>query len=206
MASLKEVKTRIASVNSTRKITSAMKMVASSKLHRAQQAIESMRPYERQLTHIMSALVGSMEGGTDIPFAANREVRRVALLLFTSNSSLCGAFNANVIKAFNRQVKTWREKGVEIVKVYPIGKKAAEAVRKAGFEITADWSGMLDHPDYGKAAGLAGEIMQMYARSEVDRVELICHHFKSAGRQVLQTETYLPIELPAVSDGDGSTM
>ena len=97
MASLKEVKTRIASVNSTRKITSAMKMVASSKLHHAQQAIESMRPYEHQLNHIMSTFVGNMEGEIDTPYAGEREVKRVAIVLYTSNSSLCGGFNANVI-------------------------------------------------------------------------------------------------------------
>ena len=100
MASLKEVKTRIASVNSTRKITSAMKMVASSKLHRAQQAIENMRPYERQLTRIMSTFVASMEGDeVETPYAVQREVKRVAIVLYTSNTSLCGGFNANAIKA-----------------------------------------------------------------------------------------------------------
>lgn len=105
MASLKEVKTRIASVNSTRKITSAMKMVASSKLHRAQQAIESMRPYERQLTRIMSTFVGSMEGEVDTAYAAQRDVKRVVIVLFTSNSSLCGGYNANAVKAFVKKSK-----------------------------------------------------------------------------------------------------
>uniref|UniRef100_UPI004024CE8D F0F1 ATP synthase subunit gamma n=1 Tax=Alloprevotella sp. TaxID=1872471 RepID=UPI004024CE8D len=97
MASLKEVKTRIASVNSTRKITSAMKMVASSKLHHAQQAIESMRPYEHQLSHIMSTFVANMEGSIESPYAGSREIKRVAIVVYTSNSSLCGAFNANVV-------------------------------------------------------------------------------------------------------------
>ncbi len=114
MASLKEVKTRIASVNSTRKITSAMKMVASSKLHRAQQAIENMRPYERQLTRIMSTFVASMEGDeVETPYAVQREVKRVAIVLYTSNTSLCGGFNANAIKAFHHKVedtakRVWR--------------------------------------------------------------------------------------------------
>ena len=88
MASLKEVKNRIASVNSTRKITSAMKMVASSKLHHAQQAIEAMRPYEQRLSHIMSTFVESLAGPAQTPYASEREVKRVAIALFTSNSSL----------------------------------------------------------------------------------------------------------------------
>lgn len=124
MASLKEVKTRIASVNSTRKITSAMKMVASSKLHRAQQSIESMRPYETQLGDIMKTFAAGLEGELDSPYVRRvDEVKRVALVLVTSNSSLCGGFNGNVIKAFSRKVEACRANGVSIVKVYAIGKK-----------------------------------------------------------------------------------
>lgn len=199
MASLKEVKTRIASVQSTRKITSAMKMVASSKLHRAQQAIESMRPYEQQLTHIMSAFVAGMEGELDTPYAGEREVKRVAIVLYTSNSSLCGGFNANVIKAFNHKVDSYRKAGVEIVKVYPLGKKAADAVRKAGFAITADYSHLLDYPAYRPAADIASEIMNLYAQKKIDRADLIYHHFKSAGSQILTEEEFLPVRLNAAT-------
>lgn len=200
MASLKEVKTRIASVKSTRKITSAMKMVASSKLHRAQQAIESMRPYEQRLSRIMSTFVGSMEGEVDTPFTGEREVKKVALILYTSNSSLCGGFNANAIKAFNRKVQEYRQAGVTIAKVYPIGRKAFDAVRKAGFEVSADNSAMLDHPNYEAAMRLASEVMDLYAQHEIDKADLIYHHFKSAGSQVLMEETYLPISLEESSE------
>ena len=199
MASLKEVKTRIASVQSTRKITSAMKMVASSKLHRAQQAIESMRPYEQQLTHIMSAFVAGMEGELDTPYAGEREVKRVAIVLYTSNSSLCGGFNANVIKAFNHKVDSYQKAGVEIVRVYPLGKKAADAVRKAGFAITADYSHLLDYPAYRPAADIASEIMNLYAQKKIDRADLIYHHFKSAGSQILTEEEFLPVRLNAAT-------
>lgn len=195
MASLKEVKTRIASVNSTRKITSAMKMVASSKLHHAQLAIERMRPYERQLSHIMSTFVGSMEGEIDTPYAGEREVKRVAIVLYTSNSSLCGGFNANVIKAFNRKVEAYRQQGIDIVSVYPLGKKAYDAVVKAGFTPSADYAVLLDHPSYEKAAQVAAEIMESYAEGEIDRADLIYHHFKSAGSQILTEEEFLPIKL-----------
>lgn len=195
MASLKEVKTRIASVNSTRKITSAMKMVASSKLHHAQLAIERMRPYERQLSHIMSTFVGSMEGEIDTPYAGEREVKRVAIVLYTSNSSLCGGFNANVIKAFNRKVEAYRQQGIDIVSVYPLGKKAYDAVVKAGFTPSADYAALLDHPSYEKAAQVAAEIMESYAEGEIDRADLIYHHFKSAGSQILTEEDFLPIKL-----------
>lgn len=200
MASLKEVKTRIASVNSTRKITSAMKMVASSKLHHAQQAIESMRPYEHQLSHIMSTFVANMEGSIESPYAGSREIKRVAIVVYTSNSSLCGAFNANVVKAFNHKLDDYKKAGIEVVKVYALGKKAADAVAKVGFNTPTDYSTLLDHPSYKKASDIATEIMDLYTTGQIDKAELIYHHFKSAGSQILTEETFLPIELDTTSN------
>lgn len=205
MASLKEVKTRIASVNSTRKITSAMKMVASSKLHRAQQAIESMRPYERQLTRIMSTFVGSMEGEVDTAYAAQRDVKRVVIVLFTSNSSLCGGYNANAVKAFVKKVEEYRNRDIEICRVYAMGKKAAEAVGKLKNFDLVDKSALLDHPSYQEAAKVASELMDLYVKGDIDEVDLIYHHFKSAGTQILTTKTFLPIDLHADSTEEGAT-
>lgn len=202
MASLKEVKTRIASVNSTRKITSAMKMVASSKLHHAQQAIESMRPYEHQLSHIMSTFVANMEGSIESPYAGSREIKRVAIVVYTSNSSLCGAFNANVVKAFNHKLDDYKKAGIEVVKVYALGKKAADAVAKVGFNDPTDYSTLLDHPSYKKASDIATEIMDLYTTGQIDKAELIYHHFKSAGSQILTEETFLPIELDTTSNNN----
>lgn len=205
MASLKEVKTRIASVNSTRKITSAMKMVASSKLHRAQQAIESMRPYERQLTRIMSTFVGSMEGEVDTAYAAQRDVKRVVIVLFTSNSSLCGGYNANAVKAFVKKVEEYRSRNIEVCRVYAMGKKAAEAVGKLKNFDLVDKSALLDHPSYQEAAKVASELMDLYVKGDIDEVDLIYHHFKSAGTQILTTETFLPIDLHVDSTEEGAT-
>ncbi len=205
MASLKEVKTRIASVNSTRKITSAMKMVASSKLHRAQQAIESMRPYERQLTRIMSTFVGSMEGEVDTAYAAQRDVKRVVIVLFTSNSSLCGGYNANAVKAFVKKVEEYRSRNIEVCRVYAMGKKAAEAVGKLKNFDLVDKSALLDHPSYQEAAKVASELMDLYVKGDIDEVDLIYHHFKSAGTQILTTETFLPIDLHTDSTEEGAT-
>lgn len=205
MASLKEVKTRIASVNSTRKITSAMKMVASSKLHRAQQAIESMRPYERQLTRIMSTFVGSMEGEVDTAYAAQRDVKRVVIVLFTSNSSLCGGYNANAVKAFVKKVEEYRSHDIEICRVYAMGKKATEAVGKLKNFDLVDKSALLDHPSYQEAAKVASELMDLYVKGDIDEVDLIYHHFKSAGTQILTTKTFLPIDLHTDSTEEGAT-
>lgn len=204
MPSLKEVKNRIASVGSTRKITSAMKMVASSKLHRAQQTIESMRPYEAQLSRIMSALHSDeCSEGVSTPYAEVREVKRVALVCLTSNSSLCGGFNANVIKELKRSIAKVREDGGEVVRVYAIGKKGAEAAAKMGMPCAADYSALLDHPAYLPAATLAQELMDGFRTGDLDRVELLYHHFKSAGTQVLTREALLPLTLSASTKPSG---
>ncbi len=195
MPSLKEVKTRIASVNNTRKITSAMKMVASSKLHRAQQAIENMRPYESRLEKIMASFINSMEGELSSPYAIKREVTRVALVVFTSNSSLCGGFNSNTIKALRKKVEEYRSNGVEVVQILPFGKKGAEAVRKLGYTEAPDYSAQLDHPAYEPAAQVAAELMEMFAKGEIDRIELVYHRFKNTASQILTEETFLPVSL-----------
>ena len=140
MASLKEVKARIASVNSTLKITSAMKMVASAKLHRAQAAIENMLPYERKLHEILEGFLSS-EGAVASAYAEKYDaIERVAVVVVSSNSSLCGAFNANVARKLGETLTEYRSLGKERVLVFPIGKKIAEAVRKAGCSATRLWA------------------------------------------------------------------
>ena len=134
MPSLKEIKGRIATVNSTRKITSAMKMVASSKLHHAQVAIQNMLPYETMLEHILKSFLAA-EAEPQTIFDQERPVKRVALVVFASNSSLCGGFNANVIKLMQRTVHSYeQELGEGSVEVYPIGRKVYEKARKLGYQ------------------------------------------------------------------------
>ena len=133
MASLKEVKTRINSVKSTRKITSAMKMVASAKLHKAQGAIENMLPYERKLNKILTNFL-SADLPVESPYIKAREVKRVAIVAFSSNTSLCGAFNANVIKMLLQTVGEFRTLGQDNILIFPVGKKVDEAVKRLGFE------------------------------------------------------------------------
>lgn len=206
MPSLKEVKNRISSVNSTRKITSAMKMVASAKLHGAQRDIEGMRPYEERLSRIMAALIGAMQGNVSSPYAAQRDVKSVALVIFTSNSSLCGAYNANVIRDFQHALNQYRDSGVDVARVVAFGKKGAEAVRKAGIE-TPDLSSLMEHPAYAKAADIAQSLMQQFAEGQFDRVELFYHHFVSAGKQVLTREDFLPVDLQTVApDNNDATI
>ena len=195
MPSLKEIKGRIASVNSTRKITSAMKMVASSKLHHAQVAIQNMLPYETMLEHILKSFLAA-EAEAQTIYDQERPVKRVALVVFSSNSSLCGGFNANIIKVMMKaQEALSDELGKDNVEVYPIGRKVAEKARKLGYNVKCDLSDLVDHPNVKQCIDLAMELGERFAKGEIDKVELIYHHFKSAGSQILTHKTFLPIDI-----------
>ncbi len=197
MASLKEVKTRINSVKSTRKITSAMKMVASAKLHKAQGAIENMLPYQKKLNKILTNFL-SADLPIESPYVQEREVKRVAIVVFSSNTSLCGAFNANVIKMMMQTIGEFRTLGQDNILIFPIGKKVDEAVKRMGFKPQETSPTLSDKPTYQEASELAHRLMDMYVAGEVDRVEIIYHHFKSMGVQILLRETYLPIDMTNV--------
>ena len=194
MPSLKEIKTRIASVNSTRKITSAMKMVASSKLHHAQVMIENMLPYESLLEHILKAFLASEADASSV-YSAERKVKRVALVVYSSNSSLCGGFNANVIKLMQQVADEYQHLGKDSVVVYPIGRKVAEKAAKLGLKIEGDYTEMADKPNVKDCIDLSRELGRRFVDGEIDKVELIYHHFKSAGSQILTRKTYLPIDI-----------
>lgn len=197
MASLKEIKDRIASINSTRKITSAMKMVASSKLHHAQVMIENMLPYERMLEHILKTFLAS-EIDAQTVYSEERPVKRVAIIAFSSNSSLCGGFNANIIKAMQKAVDDYKRLGLENILIYPVGRKVAEKAAKLGFPVAGDFNNLCDHPDIDGCVDIAHDVATKFSKGEIDKVELIYHHFKSAGSQVLKRKTYLPIDITEV--------
>ena len=197
MASLKEVKTRINSVKSTRKITSAMKMVASAKLHKAQGVIENMLPYQKKLNKILTNFL-SADLPIESPYVQEREVKRVAIVVFSSNTSLCGAFNANVIKMMMQTIGEFRTLGQDNILIFPVGKKVDDAAKRMGFKPQEVSPTLSDKPTYQEAAELAHRLMDLYVAGEVDRVEIIYHHFKSMGVQILLRETYLPINLTNV--------
>ena len=230
MASLRETKDRIGSVKSTLKITSAMKLVASSKLRKAQNAIESLRPYEAALREILiSSMSGvSSKSAVSSKFGASSEAAgdsqiigvplkgtsidagfenaqedfaspissKVAVIAISSNSSLCGGFNANAIKTVTEQLRELTADGTEVV-VYSIGRKMADAMKKAGYPSPADYSEISARPSYAEVAGLAGEIYKAFAGGKYSRVLLVYNHFVSTSKQKVVVEQYLPFEMPS---------
>ena len=208
MPSLKEIKGRIGSVKSTLKITSAMKLVASAKLRKAQQTIEGMRPYERKLQDILSRVMeqcgptASLSGvyarkevQTDAEEMDAAPKQKIALVAFASNSSLCGAFNANVVRL---ALETVRSYGDADVTVYSVGRKMAESMKKIGKPSPEDFQKLADKPAYAPAAELAESLMEAFREGRLDRVDLVYNHFVSSGKQVPVRETLLPMgEIPS---------
>ena len=221
MPSLKEIKGRINSISSTLAITSAMKMVAAAKLQKAQMAIQNMLPYERRLHSMLLDLMGAVnmsapaseEGSARLVSLSNqpdhtesegayslmaqRQVHRVAIVAFASNSSLCGAFNSNVIREATAVINEYRASGLgdADITVYSVGRKMAEAMKKLGFPSPADFTKMSDSPSYDAASALAQELFDGFVSGRFDKVELVYNHYKSTSSQPTTRQTYLPLSL-----------
>jgi len=194
MASLKEIKGRIKSVKSTQKITSAMKMVSSAKLRVAQNRIENFLPYQQHLTSIMSNFLSS-ETDYISPLSTKREVNAVAIVVISSNSSLCGAFNSNIIKLLNQTIKDYPHIPKENIYIYPIGKKVEDAIKKNGGIVQGSFIQLMDKPKFDDAKNIADNLIADFLSKKIDKVELIYNHFKNTASQVSTREQFLPIEL-----------
>ena len=228
MSSLKEIKTRIASVKNTLKITSAMKMVASAKLHKAQTAIGNKLPYEQKLHHILAGLLedddlqkalhdnlgfGNPHGHSAVvledvgldQIPSKDLYPRIAVVAISSNSSLCGAFNANVIKKYQETINILENQGYakEDIDIYVIGRKIAEAVRKSGYTVLDDRSELADRPSYDAAFDLASDLVDSFVSGEVSQVVLVYSHFASPASQPVIRENYLPLPLHDYDGTDG---
>lgn len=199
--SLREIKQRIGSVKTTLKITSAMKMVSAAKLHRAQSAIEGVRPYQRKLDSIFSSFVTSLPAGNI--FTAKRDVKRVAIVAVASNSTMCGGFNSNVTKLMRSAVEEYRAAGAE-VELYVVGKKMDEATRKLCFAPDTSLLAQAGAPQYAEVAQLAAALMERFGSSLIDSVELIYTSFGSVSKLVPVRELFLPFT--TAEDGDTSTV
>lgn len=198
MASLKETKTRIGSVKSTLQITSAMKMVAAAKLHRAQGAITGMLPYQEKLHGILQDLLSGGVAKIESPLLGEKPSKRVAVVAFSSNSSLCGGFNSTAVKSFITELESLEKEGLERsdIDVYAVGRKMAEACRKIGIVPRKDASYLVDKPGYEPSAAFARELMDSFEKGEVGRIVLLYNHYKSNASQPPVRETYLPLSLP----------
>ncbi|MDR0757778.1 MAG: ATP synthase F1 subunit gamma [Tannerella sp.] len=190
MATLREIKGRIVSITSTRKITSAMKMVSSSKLHKAQVALKNMLPYAQSLHHIMNRLLAN--GYAPPGVSEKRTVRRTALVVFSSDSALCGAFNTNIFRELQKALAAYRSQHVDVT-LYVVGKKAFDFARREGLHVARHYEKLSGATAGEPLAALADELTDLFEKQEIDRAELIYHRFKSIGTQTLTSEPFLPL-------------
>ncbi len=201
MPNLKEVRIRIASVKSTQQITSAMKMVAASKLRKAQNAILKMRPYAAKLKDILQNLSASLDSGDVNLYTQQRNPEKILLVVITSNRGLCGAFNTNIIRASVQRIignyETQFKSGN--VSVLTIGRKGSEFFTKRGYKVISSHDSIFDRLTYENVSEIASSVMNAFAIKEFDRVEIVYNEFKNAVVQRVTVEQFLPVEAPATS-------
>jgi F-type H+-transporting ATPase subunit gamma len=206
MANLKAIRLRIASVKSTRQITSAMKMVSAAKLRKAQDKIVRLRPYANKLHDILVNLSQSLaDAEIENIFARKSSPEKILIVIVTSNRGLCGAFNANVVKEAKRLLADkyydqYRKGGVNFL---AIGKKGYDLLRKQGFRIASEYNNLLNNLTFENTAVIAEKIMGDFIRGDIDKVEIIYNHFKNAAVQILTDEVFLPVETTPASETKG---
>lgn len=204
MPSLKEVRIRITSVKSTQQITSAMKMVAASKLRRAQSAILRLRPYAAKLQEFLRNLSSSLDSGdTGSVYSQQRNPEKILLIVVSSNRGLCGAFNANVIKKTNFILAERYENQLKSgnLAILTIGKKVSEHFRKRKFNVIESNDSVFDTLTFDNVAPLAEKVMKLFEEKRYDRIEIIYNQFKNAATQMIVCEQFLPVKPVDTADG-----
>jgi len=192
MPSLKEIRTRIASVESTQKITSAMKLVSAAKLRRAQNAIHNLRPYSNKLNEILQNL--SLDISDDNSLFANRNSESVVLIAITSNRGLCGAFNTNIIKETHRVINENYKKQLldKKLKLICIGKKAVEQLQKS-YDVMYANEALLDTPHFEEVAKIVSDLIDDFTHKKIDKIAIIYNRFVNPATQKITLENFLPI-------------
>ncbi len=196
MGYLNEIRSRINSVNSTRQITSAMKMVSSAKHHKAQNAIDRFSVYQQNLLmmlHDFMEYCEREEVRVDIPFSTPREVKKVAVVAVSSNMSMCGAFNENIAKELASTMEGYKSLGWENVLIYPIGLKIAKKAAAYPNVYREVLNDMIKKPNYYETVKLTEHLVDLYSNGVIDKIELIYNHCKSSSKQIVLRETYLPV-------------
>ncbi len=207
MPSLKEVRNRIVSVNSTMQITKAMKMVAAAKLRRAQDAIIQMRPYANKLNELIATVSANTEVGAQSPYTTQRAVEKVLIIVVTSDRGLCGGFNANIIKAANALIndKYADQAAKNNVTIKTLGKKGFDAFRRRGMKVNGNHTEIFTNLSFEAARSAAEEAMEAFANGTYDEVVLVFNEFKNVATQIIRAEKMLPLVQKVVEGQKVST-
>jgi F-type H+-transporting ATPase subunit gamma len=201
---LKEVRNRIQSVKSTQQITKAMKMVSAAKLRRAQDAIVQMRPYAQKLQEMLGNIVSSAEGDVDMALAVERPVKKVMVIVITSDRGLCGGYNSNLIKLAKQLIHD-KYAGIATkgdVEILTLGKKGYEHFVKNKFKVIDRYWHIFSELNFEKVASVAKFAMDAFKNGEVDAVQVVYSEFKNAGTQKFVVEQFLPIKKSEKKKGE----
>jgi F-type H+-transporting ATPase subunit gamma len=190
MASLKETKNRILSVQSTLKITSAMKLISSAKFHQAQIAVKKVLNYDQNIVQLVNSIFEG-RGNMEFVYAEERQVKRVALVSFSSDTGLCGSFNSNILKVTEQTIDKYKKEGIEVI-IYPVGVKITNSMSKTNLPVRFEGSKLLEKPSFDKCKAFSSILMKQFETGEFDKVEFLFHRLKKASKQVLVDETVLP--------------
>jgi F-type H+-transporting ATPase subunit gamma len=190
MATLLDIRRRIRSVKSTQQITRAMKMVAAARLRRAQDSIFNARPYANQMVTLLESLAARTEQRVH-PLLAERPIEKILLVLVTADRGLCGAFNANLIRAAQNYLEKRGDKEVWIIAV---GRKGRDAFRKQPYGMVAEHINLFGRLQFSHAQQVAKEIIDLYTEQKVDAVDFLYNEFKSILTQRVRVERYLPVK------------
>jgi len=203
---LKEVRNRIKSVQSTQQITKAMKMVSAAKLRRAQDAIIQMRPYASKLQEMLSNIVSNTEGGSNMSLAEERQVKKVLMVVITSDRGLCGAYNANIQKMAMATIKEKyaAQHAAGNLTIWAIGKKGAEFFQKRGYQVDVRFKDIFMKLSFEAVQQCAQAAVQAFAQKEFDAVEIVYSEFKNAATQRFIAEPFLPIPKNSTEKGNQS--
>ncbi len=195
MPSLKEVRNRIVSVNSTQQITKAMKMVSAAKLRRATDAIVQMRPYSQKLTEMIATVSANAEGASENPYTVVREINKVLIIVVTSDRGLCGAFNANVGKMTQALIseKYASQQAAGNVEIMAIGKKGGEYLARRGYNVNTQFVDIYTRLSFAAVREAAENAMNGFAAGKYDVVEVVYNQFKNVATQILTAEQMLPV-------------
>ncbi|MCQ2251967.1 MAG: ATP synthase F1 subunit gamma [Bacteroidales bacterium] len=195
MANLKEIRSRIASVTSTRQITSAMKMVAAAKLRKAQNFVSKIVPYKNKMQEVLAVLSETLAESSDNIYTTKREVKNMLVVAVSSNKGLCGGFNSNVFKYCVQIAEREKAKNPGVnIQFYTIGRKIGELLHKAGYNVYKTNMEAVDSVDYQKSADIAQEVTDLFKEGKIDDVRLVFNEFVNPAVQYVGESNFLPLK------------
>jgi F-type H+-transporting ATPase subunit gamma len=208
MANLIDIRRRIKSVKNTQQITKAMKMVAASKLRRAQDRVVAARPYaatlEAALASVASRVAPAADGTPAHPLLGLREEKNVVLVIVTGDKGLCGGFNANIQRAAGHFIREAKARGVTTIRLVTVGRKGHDFWKRRSLEVIESRPGIFSRFSYEDAAVLARSLSQRFVDGDIDAVWVLYNEFRSVISQIVRTRRLLPLELPAAADEGGT--